>query len=457
MRAERNALLVAVAGLLAAAAGKLVLAARWDLLADEAYYAVWAEHPALGYYDQPPLIAWILWVVRHTAGDHDLAVRVPAILAGLVAPLVLLPMARDPVLLALWWVGIPVLAWLTGFCTPDAFLMLAWAGALACAIRGGRYWLLAGVCVGLGILAKYTAVVLLPLLWLGTRDWEDRWMWAGSAIAAVLVLPHAAWLATHDAVSVAFQLREGLWNPAAPGLTGPLAVFGQQLGVGTPFGVLVAVAVLARRPPADRVSQVAWWSSAPVLLLFVLASLGGPPEAHWLAPVWVGVGLFASRTTGVTAKASWLAVGTGLFGSLLLVLHAERGVFALDPDPANRIREGRPLASAVADWALPVGVGAREPGVIDATPVRTERYQEAALIRWYTGIDARALPGCARPDQYDLWPSEVPERLLFVRPSTSGDALCTDATHPSKVRHPLAPRDGAGRTVGRWDLFEVGP
>lgn len=454
MRSERTPAGLALAALIGVAAVKLALATHWDLLADEAYYAIWSMHPAWGYYDQPPLIAWILWLSRQILGDTDLAIRLPAIVCGVIAPLVLLDAVGDRALWLGWWVGIPVLAWLTGFATPDALLLLAWAAAIAAAHRGGRAWLLAGVAVAIGIYAKYTAAVLLPLLWIGTGDWRSRWMWAGSALTGLLLLPHAAWLASHELVSVGFQLREGLWNPNPPGWTGPFAVFGQQLGVATPFAVLALGGALWARP-LTRIDRLAWWTTAPVALIFLLASIGGPPEAHWLAPVWVSGGVLISHRRGWIARSAWVAVGTGFFASLLLVLHTEYGVFPLRSDPADRIREGRPLAYAVGSWALPLGVAPREPRATESIPVRTERYQEAALIAWYTGIPAVAQPECARPDQYDLWPSSSPDALLFVRPARSGDTLCTDSAYPDKTRHPLAPRDNQGRTVGRWDLFEV--
>jgi len=100
----------------------------------------------------------------------------------------------------------------------------------------------------------------------------------------------------------------------------------------------------------------------------------------------------------------------------------------------------------VGRFALPNGVAAWDPGVERATPVYTERYQEAALIHYYTGIEARTLAGCGRRNQYDLWADRPPARAIFVRPRTSGPPDCV-------LGH--WPETGPRQDVGRWQLFEV--
>src|SRR5580692_3547180 len=49
---------------------------------DELYYLACGEHPAWGYVDQPPLIAWIAWILQHTIGTSILALRLLPALAG---------------------------------------------------------------------------------------------------------------------------------------------------------------------------------------------------------------------------------------------------------------------------------------------------------------------------------------------------------------------------------------
>jgi hypothetical protein len=270
------------------------------------------------------------------------------------------------------------------------------------------------------------------------------------------VVPHVAWLVANDAVSVRFQLGEGLFSPSAPGWTGPFLSVAQQVGVLTPF-VALAVIGLWRTRPVDRVGRVAFWTSAPLVGFFLLASVGGPPEAHWMAPAWIGAGLGLTHVRGRLLRLAWFGAGTGLLASAVLVVHAEVGVFRLKFDPADRLREGRALGELVGAWSLPAGVGPHEPGLERAIPVRTERYQEAALIWWNTGIDARKQPGCGRVDQYDRWVTPELEMFQFVRPKRSGDTLCTDAQHPERSpARALEGRDLTGRVVGQWDLFEVG-
>ncbi len=49
---------------------------------DELYYLACGEHPAWGYVDQPPLIAWAAWLLQHSIGTSLWALRLLPALAG---------------------------------------------------------------------------------------------------------------------------------------------------------------------------------------------------------------------------------------------------------------------------------------------------------------------------------------------------------------------------------------
>ena len=79
------------ATLAATVAVKLLLAAGFPVVGDEAYLFTWAREPAWGYYDHPPLAAWLLRPFFAAGlGGSLVALRLPSVLlhAGLAVALV---------------------------------------------------------------------------------------------------------------------------------------------------------------------------------------------------------------------------------------------------------------------------------------------------------------------------------------------------------------------------------
>lgn len=83
--AARRRLAVAEIVLLAVAlyfvALKLLFVFGAAPLTDEAYYWMWGRHPALSYFDHPPLGAWVQTVFHALLGTNLLALRLPTLLA----------------------------------------------------------------------------------------------------------------------------------------------------------------------------------------------------------------------------------------------------------------------------------------------------------------------------------------------------------------------------------------
>lgn len=422
------------------AALKLAVAARWGLLADEAYHYAWSLRPALGYYDQPPLIAWVLAAERWFGASPVVLRAIPAL--GWVAAIgALTPFARDRAAWWLWAAALPPLFLLTNLAVPDALLLACWGIGLAGALRGGRGWLVAGAFGGLASLAKYSGAALVPLLILAAPAAErrERWPWIGLALAVACLLPNGWWNATHHGVTLGFVLAEGLATHPRPGWSGVVVEVRDQIAFATPIAWGLAVWSAVRAVGGgDRVDRLLSASCLPLWIGFAAAAYGGRPEAHWPAPAWIGAGLLVSRLPAGRWRA-W-AVGTAAAATLAILVHAERPLVALAVDPAVRLEEGAALADLV-----------HRP----LAPLFTERYQEASLLAYYSQGPASVLPGCGRRSQYDLWDEPVPPRLLFLRPATTGGrprcllARCASVTEGTVLRA----TDRHGRTVGAWDLF----
>src|SRR5690606_10570066 len=69
-----------VVALAVLAASRVVFDLFADPLPDEAYYWLWGQHPALSYFDHPPLQAWMQAASNAIFGDSLFALRIPTLI-----------------------------------------------------------------------------------------------------------------------------------------------------------------------------------------------------------------------------------------------------------------------------------------------------------------------------------------------------------------------------------------
>jgi len=70
---------------------RLSLCGIIELLPEETYYWTYAQHPAFGYFDHPPMVAWIITAGTTLFGDTALGVRIVTfVLWGVTAVLLFL-------------------------------------------------------------------------------------------------------------------------------------------------------------------------------------------------------------------------------------------------------------------------------------------------------------------------------------------------------------------------------
>lgn len=197
---------------------------RLPLHPDEAYYWLWSRHLALSYFDHPPLIAYLIRLFTLFQSDV-FTVRLAAVLCMGVAVLYTYWLAKKIFDERTALYGVAMLLSLPatnmGFTivTPDAPLMTFWAismyySYLALAENTGRYYVLAGISIGLLMLSKYNSVLflgslLLFLLFKMPGKLLDAKAWGAIALAFLLFLPVVWWNAQHDWISFAFQYHHG--------------------------------------------------------------------------------------------------------------------------------------------------------------------------------------------------------------------------------------------------------
>lgn len=218
---------------------------------DEAYYWLWGQHPALSYFDHPPLSSWLQGLSASIFGWNIAGLRAPVVasFAGSLAILWfwsrrLAPEHAMRVFLAgtIAWLSMPVLMRFQSLAHQDHLLVLlglATAHFLALfheSLDGERpRWRLyfAGcVMLGLAGLTKYNAV----FLGLGFAAWVlatpkgrgllGRWqLWAGASAAALMQAPVIAWNIENGWPSFRYNLEDRIGETIHAGFAGNLQAF----------------------------------------------------------------------------------------------------------------------------------------------------------------------------------------------------------------------------------------
>ncbi|WP_224364346.1 ArnT family glycosyltransferase [Hyalangium versicolor] len=368
---------------------RLALALGTDIYFDEAYYWQWARHLAWGYYDHPPLIAWLIAAVD---------IRPAALLCGAATVAAVWGLARDVhgSREAAWraaalWSVVPAAAMAGVWATPDSPLLLFWTLALWALWR--ERWVLAGLASGLALLSKYPGV-LIAVAFLATAVRMRRLpagAWLTALLGVVLFLPVVLWNAHREWVGFAFQLRHGLGGTG--GLTSFAEFLGGQLALGGPVLFPLALVYALRGPREQFLLRAA---TLVPLLFFGYAALRTRGEANWPAAAYVSacVGVAGMRPLWFRAAAlSGLAIVLAVGSHVLFpLLRFERDV------PLSRTHGWSILSALAKPERLFPGAEPHEIAVVYAPS-----YQLASQAVRYSGVKADTAGG-ARPSQYELWP-----------------------------------------------------
>lgn len=222
--AEKSPIAAAFWGLLVI---HLLLAALFPVIQDEAYYFLWARFPDLGYFDHPPMIAWLSYLINFVPGSPLLArLGCVALMTGLFPIFARLMTAagastHNAIVVGLLCLYTSIAGLVLGFiATPDIPLVFFWTLALheaAYALKGQpARWLTAGLVTGLGLWGKYAMLLIGPVfLWPMLRRpqiLKTPWPYAGGLLCLLTIAPHLWWNHQNDWIPFRFQAAHGLMN-----------------------------------------------------------------------------------------------------------------------------------------------------------------------------------------------------------------------------------------------------
>jgi 4-amino-4-deoxy-L-arabinose transferase-like glycosyltransferase len=319
------------------AAARIVLyfiaGANYGYFRDELYYLACGEHPAWGYVDQPPLIAWIAWFFQHTIGTSILALRLLPALAGATTVILSGALARElggrrwaMFLASLAALAAPVLLAFSHLFTMNAFDPLLWTAIAWLIVRISKtgnelLWLAVGVLAGITILNKYAVVfwlsgVVLGILLTPLRQYlRHRWFWIGGAIAAAIALPNFLWQWRHQFPFL--QLMANVRRSGRDVSLPPLPYLKAQAEMlGYVAAILVVFAIFFFFSKRGRLCRALGWA----YLLFLVEMIVLRGKMYYLTPVYPM--MFAAGAVwleSVTERALWVWAKPALALGILLI------------------------------------------------------------------------------------------------------------------------------------------
>ena len=339
---------------------------------DEAQYWAYGHELTAGHFSKPPLVGWLIYATTAIGGDTTFALRIGAVAAhaGVAAFIFLIARRLFDGQTGFWAAtgytlapGVSVSAMIM---STDPVMMAAWGLAMWAWIKaaegeGRHWWVVMGVAIGLGMLAKYTMLAFAAgALGYGLFSARGR-DWTGLAIVTVTGLivfsPNLFWQLSHDFVTTR-HVAEDAAPPGALWNIGKLGEFlGAQLGVIGPLWFLAMLGGLFWRGwGADWRMRLLGWQTFTLLVPIIILSFVTRAQPNWAAPAYVAGSIFAARYF-LTRDWGWALKWQVIPGVLAAVfVYVAAAAYAYAPqslprsaDPFKKMRIGPEFcASALA-------------------------------------------------------------------------------------------------------------
>lgn len=410
---------------------RLVVAAVLPLTPDETYYFTWAQHLQSGYLDHPPMVA--LWIKLGTdlVGNHALGVRLLGPVSAALGSWVLydtgnhlLPGRRFGLQAAAFFNATLMLGAGCAIMTPDTPLIFFWTcglWALAKLISSGgaRWWLVAGLCAGLMLFSKYTAVLFLAAVggWAFScrairPQLRTAWPWLGIILALLVFAPDIAWNATHGWAS--YFKQGGRVNGFHPSRA--LQYFAELIGAQTMlFTPLIAFLAgrglwQLRHAPQPGARLLLWLTLLPSLV-FLEHVLTNRVESNWPAIIYPSACLAAAAC----APRRWINPALALGAVITAVVYLQ-SLSGFMPLPASEDTTSLQLSG----WQ----VMAQQAAATHPDFITSDDYSITSEMAFYAPKDVKVV-GFTPRWAYFNWPSahEWGKTGLLI---TRRDSPCRD-------------------------------
>lgn len=387
-----------------------------ELLFDEAYYWYYAQTPAWGYFDHPPMVAWMI-ALGGLFGQGELGVRLLSCLMGtgtiaLLWMLIDRPGQKEFLPQLLVWLFSIALIHAYGFLSlPDTPLLFFTALFLLVYRQflrnpGLMTALALGAVMAALMYSKYhAALVILAVLASNPALLRNRYAWMALGVSLLAYSPHLNWLYQQDFVTVRYHLFERpnqmyrfdgftlgffLNLIALFGFTFPWAYYG-----------------LITFRPSDRFERALVFVALGIIVFFFLSSFQRRVQTQWLIAVCIPMAVIVGRQLlEKPGLRRWLFRAGWANLAVMAVLRA--GLVYQPLFPIRFETHGN------RQW-----VNNLEEVAGDATVVFENSYRQASMFSFYSGKPSFSFNNAYyRKNQYSIDGSEdrVQGRRVFYIP-----------------------------------------
>ena len=349
----------------------VLVGAHIDLYVDEAYYWGWSKDLSFGYYSKPPMIAWVIWLFTQICGDSWFCIKLPALVLYPITSIFVFLIAQELFdrRVAFWsgvaFITLPAVSMSSLIISTDVVLLLFWSITLYAFIKAiktdsWKWWLVASVAAGGGLLSKYTMIIFILSVFL-YLFWEEKYryhlknpkLYITMALAALLYLPNLLWNAKHHFITfVHTRNLSGIESHSHFHINKLLEFLAAQFGVFGPifFGVFI---YLIFRYIKKTEYRLLFAFSLPFLIIISSQAFLSKALANWAAPTYIAATILV--VASLIDKKKWLIAGIIINILLVLTLYHYHTIMQTlhieltsKNDPYKRVQGYSELAKKIA-------------------------------------------------------------------------------------------------------------
>lgn len=369
---------------------------------DETYYWLYAQHPALGYFDHPPMVSWMI-MASDLLFKGTLSIRFCTVLLSSLSMVVVWSLVKPyGIKPLLFWsliysvILIHPYAFIT---TPDAplffftalFFLVYKQFIKQASIQNA---ILLAVVTSLLFYSKYHSILIVGFTFLSNlKILKSKHFWLYFGLLILALLPHLFWQIDNNFISFRYHLLDSHNTVYNPMLT--IKYIMLLLVLTGPLSGWLLLKILFQKQCIDQFEKALRWTGIGIFSFFMASTFIGDFEAHWTLVAMIPLIIIASKWLGSDKKWQRLIYISGTVNFVLLL--------------ATRIIVITPIADNIKALGTFRGWDKDTKELSEFTNnypiIFQDCWNKAARFGWYTQNKQVAAinSGLYRSNQFDLW------------------------------------------------------